>query len=188
MNNQTKKAQTKQKIRAAFWDAYETMPLDKITVSQLAANAGISRITFYAYYADVPAILAEMEQEILDAIEERSRVHRVSICDGAAAAANLLEIVALMENYEQYISLILGDHGDPSFEGRLRTLMKTLFMTNHAPLTPEKEYVLEYVFLVQFGLVSYWLRQGKTISTSDLVALCRHLVVYGAYDYLDSTT
>lgn len=185
MSKQLQKAQTKAEIKAAFWAAYETTPLNKITVQQLSATVGISRVTFYAYYADVPAILAETEQEILDAVEAQAKISKVSICDENIALNSLLDVVTLLEKYEAYVSLILGDHGDPTFELRLREIMKRLFMTNHSPLTPEKEYVLEFIFLSQFGLISYWLRQGKNITPQALAQLSRHLAIHGAADYLE---
>ena len=46
-----------QRIHQAFWELIAEMPLERITVGDLAARAGCNRGTFYYYYDDIYALL-----------------------------------------------------------------------------------------------------------------------------------
>lgn len=54
------KTRTRESVVAALRTLVEDVPLAEITVDQLAAAAGISRRTFFNYYAGIPAVLVEV--------------------------------------------------------------------------------------------------------------------------------
>ena len=56
---------TKKAIRKAFTELISRKPLEEITVSDVAAEAMINRKTFYAHYASVYGIIAEIEDEVV---------------------------------------------------------------------------------------------------------------------------
>ncbi len=55
---------TKRNIRQAFAELMSRKPMEEITVSDVASEALINRKTFYAHYAGVHEIIAEIEDEI----------------------------------------------------------------------------------------------------------------------------
>ena len=55
-------------IRDAYISLLKEKDLGKITVADITRRADISRTTFYAHYADAPAVTQSLEQEILDGI------------------------------------------------------------------------------------------------------------------------
>ena len=55
---------TQESIQAALVALLGGKPYDKITVTELCARADVSRITFYAHYADKDALIEEMFQRL----------------------------------------------------------------------------------------------------------------------------
>ena len=47
----------------ALADILQEKPLDKITVTEVVARAGINRGTFYAHYADIPDVIQHLIQD-----------------------------------------------------------------------------------------------------------------------------
>ena len=50
-------------INDALADILQEKPLDKITVTEVVARAGINRGTFYAHYADIPDVIQHLIQD-----------------------------------------------------------------------------------------------------------------------------
>ena len=57
------KARTREAVADALRTLLEDRPVHEITVDQLAESAGISRRTFFNYYAGIPAVLIEVFSE-----------------------------------------------------------------------------------------------------------------------------
>lgn len=57
------KARTRESVTGALRSLLEQRPVHEITVDQLAEAAGISRRTFFNYYAGLPAVLIEVFSE-----------------------------------------------------------------------------------------------------------------------------
>ena len=54
---------TKRAIRSAFYELIKEKPLEKITVTEIAARAEINKATFYAHYETVYDLVDQLEQE-----------------------------------------------------------------------------------------------------------------------------
>lgn len=54
------KARTREAIVTALRELVAQRPVDQVTVDQIAEAAGVSRRTFFNYYAGVPALLSEI--------------------------------------------------------------------------------------------------------------------------------
>ena len=50
-------------INEALADILQEKPLDKITVTEVVARAGINRGTFYAHYTDIPDVIQHLIQD-----------------------------------------------------------------------------------------------------------------------------
>ncbi|ERL65980.1 TetR/AcrR family transcriptional regulator [Schleiferilactobacillus shenzhenensis] len=59
---------TKKAIRAALRQLLAEKPRQAITVTDVARTADINRATFYTYYPDVDAVIAEAEDEVTTAL------------------------------------------------------------------------------------------------------------------------
>ena len=56
---------TKNAVREAFLTLRRKKPIEKITVTELAALAGINKATFYLHYADIYALSDEIEDRLI---------------------------------------------------------------------------------------------------------------------------
>ena len=66
MKKTAAKEETKHALIQAFWKLYREKRIEKITVGEIAAAAGYNRSTFYEYFYDVPDVLQQIEDGILD--------------------------------------------------------------------------------------------------------------------------
>ena len=57
--------ETRQALIEAFWKLLKDKSADKMTVSEIARVAGYNRSTFYEYFFDVPDVLQQVEDGIL---------------------------------------------------------------------------------------------------------------------------
>ena len=53
-------------IRQSFMELLKEKKLEKITVTDIVNRADINRSTFYAHYADVRALMEEIQQEVVE--------------------------------------------------------------------------------------------------------------------------
>lgn len=59
---------TKKAVQEAFIALRRKKPIEKITVTELSALAGINKATFYLHYADIFALSEELEDMLIDDI------------------------------------------------------------------------------------------------------------------------
>ena len=57
---------TKQAICEAFSQLLEEKPISKISVREIAAQCGVARNTFYYHYRDIPTLLQQILEEVMD--------------------------------------------------------------------------------------------------------------------------
>ena len=117
MKKAAAKEETKQALIQAFWKLYREKRIEKITVGEIAAVAGYNRSTFYEYFYDVPDVLQQIEDGILDEMQFGIPGDRIPLED----------VVALFERNADALSVLLGEHGDFSFFFRVRGKMRDAF-------------------------------------------------------------
>ena len=59
---------TKQAICEAFSQLLEEKPISKISVREIAAQCGVARNTFYYHYRDIPTLLQQILEQVIDCI------------------------------------------------------------------------------------------------------------------------
>lgn len=55
----------------AFWDIAYRKGIENVTISEIAKKAGFNRGTFYVYFADMPELLAQAEEDIIKHLQNR---------------------------------------------------------------------------------------------------------------------
>lgn len=86
-------------------------------MGEIAAVAGYNRSTFYEYFYDVPDVLQQIEDGILDEMQFGIPGDRIPLED----------VVAIFERNADALSVLLGEHGDFSFFFRVRGKMRDAF-------------------------------------------------------------
>ena len=70
----------KEKIMEAYTQLLDENPAKRVTVNDIVTRCGVSRNTFYYYFPDIPALVAEIEHRWAELIKEPSDAESVIDC------------------------------------------------------------------------------------------------------------
>ena len=182
--------QTKEYIMEAFWAIYCKKRIDKITVGEIVALAGYNRSTFYEYFHDVYDVLEQIEDRLIPDLEH--------LPPSDTAGNSPLQMEAFMKMYEQnskYYPVLLGDKGDPAFQGRIKQCLKSrlmeAFQANDLFDAETVDYTLEFMLSAMIGVLSYWYGQTKPMNHERLLQLmtqlCQNDVMRGLVSLITSS-
>jgi AcrR family transcriptional regulator len=170
-------AATRQAFIDAFCDLCQAHPGERVTVQQVARRAGYSRCTFYEYFAGVPGLLEELEDEII-----------AYACDQVAQTADYLDIVdrfvgilAGGEDAARYAGVLLGNAAYSAFPQRLKAAVLPVLLQRFrtARDAAEAVYVLDFYLSGLIALMTRWFGSGRDMAAEELGGLVRALLSQG---------
>lgn len=174
-----KTGQTKADLKEAFWRLYADNPIERITVGQVCTIAGYNRGTFYLHYHDLYEMLQSIEDALIAGMMEcvencMKRLQRDSSKLSCIAACR--DVVLYYERNKHYISVLLGQGGDPAFIYRLKSSLKPLwreYVVGAQAERPEEEIdlLLEYTLAGTLFMISQWLSQENPVPAWQLAHL-----------------
>jgi AcrR family transcriptional regulator len=170
-------AETQAALIAAFWELYKEKPIAKITVKEITSRAGFYRSTFYLYYTDVYNVLERIESNIL-----RDWQTMISeILEQGKPGMMLDMIMALYEQYGEYMSVLLSPNGDPTFLQKIKVTLRSKMFSIFQVSSNEAQAALIFEFYISavLAFLTGWYRNGKPIPTKEAVSLVRSLVWEG---------
>lgn len=103
-------ARTKQWIRRAFTELMaEKKDINKITVTELAQRADISKTTFYDHYEDICAVAEEFENELIDQLTDvLSQLQTVTTAEALDFGYYARGIITFLKENEESYRMVLG--------------------------------------------------------------------------------
>lgn len=116
---------TKKWIRRAFTELMaEKKDIEKISVTELAERADISKTTFYYHYEDIYAVAEEFENELIDALSDALK----EIGKGAAAQPLNIEeythgIFSFLKANEESYRMVMGASSPRLFLDKLKKII-----------------------------------------------------------------
>lgn len=139
-----KSVQTRKRIVSSYAELLADHDYDKISVSALCKKAGIVRSTFYVYFSDIYDVIQYLEDDLivsfkkvdaaaLAATDEREKL----VTDWGFSITPPLgfeEWFDACEANRAGLRAMLGPHGDPYFEQKLRKELES-----HVSLLMEKD-------------------------------------------------
>ena len=145
--------------------------MERITVREVTALAGVNRVTFYAHYPDIFAIREEMEDQLLAGARQHSL--RAGEFTREELALRLEGMEKNFRRYGQYMEILMGPHGDPRFPQRLKEACQEEYRKDQhtKALTPEQEYMSEAIFSALTGMLSLWMKNNRDLSLERLAML-----------------
>ena len=166
---------TKKHIRDAFWKLYKEYPMDSIKVSDVAAEAGVHRSTFYRYYHDTYEIYEQIETEELDAYEKLLREeasHGIINRERMGLFLNRVTVY-LSERGEYFYYLFASGHSNGSMNV-IYTRMRPLFfmLTGMKEGDVESEYYMSVLFQILFTNLTFWYTHRDGVEISNIAELC----------------
>jgi len=106
-------------IREAFLELVKEKDINKITVTDIVKRADLNRSTFYAHYADVRAILEEIENEVIDKMLEILKKFEFKNFFNNPTPL-LLEVSRFIERNQEIYQILLNAPGSEIFLKKLK--------------------------------------------------------------------
>ncbi len=177
-------ALTRNNLITAFWDLYVNNRIEKISIKQVTDKAGYNRSTFYEYFTDVYDLLEQLENNLLLYIKEQIANELRDNPQGDTATS----IANLYDSKGEYLSVLLGDNGDPNFRRMLKeTLRPTLFQSYGLSKDDvRKNYIFEFAISAIISTITFWYQNEKTMPSDELIQLIRSMLLKGVYPELTS--
>ncbi|MGN0483683.1 MAG: TetR/AcrR family transcriptional regulator [Lachnospiraceae bacterium] len=180
--------ETKESIRTAFLELYQELPLEKITIAMLTKKADVNRGTFYYYYEDIYALLAEIEEDYLTNIKKAVS----SLLSGVIEhdmLSHLNQILQFYQSYKELLLLFLVKRPNARIIEATKSFAQSfaLQLLKVDPEHPSKQlpFIVEYIANAQIGMVSYWLQHEDELSISDFAQLIMQLNLNGPITILE---
>ncbi|MBV9288497.1 MAG: TetR family transcriptional regulator [Hyphomicrobiales bacterium] len=76
-----KRARTRATLIEAAYALFSGRPVESITVDDIVKAAGVARGTFYAHFVDLPALIAAVETELVNSVDELLQPARLAMDD-----------------------------------------------------------------------------------------------------------
>ena len=171
---------TNRLIRDTLTELMKEKGFEGITVNELTAKADINRGTFYLHYRDKQDLLEQSEDEIINEISKiLSASQKISPEETLHYGSHdepfpfIIKLFDYIKDNSSFIKTLLGPKGDPSFQVKLKeVLRKTLLKKSHQLRKEEMmvppDYLIAYVCSAYLGLIQHWLESGMKESPRDI--------------------
>ena len=180
--NPRRTEQTRQDLIDAFWSLYCKKSIEKISVKEVAAKAGYNRGTFYEYFTDVYSLLKQLELSLLPSSPEELPPRSVASAKGTGQPLDLF--IKMYERNQKYFVVLLGEHGDPAFQGRIkrhmRPMIQSVLAAERGTDTFEIEVITEFVLSAMIGVLGYWFSCKQKPPSERVLSLMYDLMENGA--------
>ena len=153
---------TKSQLRAGLARLMQEKGIGEITVKELVNEVDINRSTFYLHYSDIPALLREIEDDMMEEMERAVREHPIK----EDSTSRFIEDIFRVLNENREISrALIGPHGDLGFVRRIEKLLEENSSEFLAQLFPERvqdmKYFYSYCLNGCLGFEKTWLEDGE---------------------------
>ncbi len=179
---------TKKILRKELMNLLQTHNIKDITVKQLTDLADINRGTFYIHYKDIYDMLDQIENEIFQDFNTLlSRHSEIPISDRSYML--LKDIFEFLGNNSDICTALLGPNGDKQFMDKLKDMIRTNCM--HMWIAEFKnceyfDYFYSYNISGIIGLVEYWFKTDRALTTDQLATLASKMLLTTAKTLLTS--
>ncbi len=186
MNKQPEvRARTRQKLIDAFWKLCSEKSINRISVGEVTRLAGYNRSTFYEYFTDMPDLVHQVEDSILENVRE-SVSNAVACIDQIDLNKNMDAFQIIFRMLNGPIYFLLGPNGDPAFFSRVKEavfpiLADSLGVSENSAYF---DYITAYAYSALVGFLQHWHEQGQNLPEQEFLQLGFDLLAYGVFGAL----
>lgn len=183
MKSEKRFIKTEEAIKQAVTKLINLEGLDKFTVRQVTAYAGINRTTFYRHYMDKPDLIEKYRERILDNFQK-------FINQGLNETLNFQDPFSEMKPYSMFVKIIkmiaddedfyrawLGEKGDLKTRAQLIKLFHTNYKIRLEQLTEKRqkqaiipmEFASELIVRQLWSILSIWLHQKDPMPAEEII-------------------
>ncbi|MEL7656090.1 MAG: TetR-like C-terminal domain-containing protein [Bacillota bacterium] len=180
--------ETKDRIKEAFFELYETKKIERISIKEITEKAKLNRGTFYVYYKDIYDLLEKTEDELIVELMEKIKKIVVMILRDEDIGP-FLPPLEFYERNQKILRSLLGPNGDPNFIHKLKKIIKSLlgeiFRKEQLPQVKNLEYVMEYISSAQIGIISFWLVDNNMeLPITEIGDMIKQITLHGPVGYV----
>jgi AcrR family transcriptional regulator len=172
-------AQTRENLMQAFWSLYCQKKIDAITIQEITDTAGYNRSTFYEYFVDIYDVLDQLEESLLAYLKEEA----VNLLAEEHNEDFVRGLADLYESKGKYLSVLLGENGDPHFAkkvlGVTRPVLMSTFRLSENDL--HTAYILEFGLSACLATITHWYQSNKDLPSRELVGLVHSMLMNGVF-------
>lgn len=172
-------AMTRENLIDAFWSLYCQKKIDHISIKEITDNAGYHRSTFYEYFVDIYDLLNQVEESLLADIMEKA-LNSLTVKQNEDVLQGLAD---MYESKGKYLSVLLGENGDPFFSKKLKGVLRPI-LTETFGLSENDihtAYIFEFGFSAILSTIAYWYQSNKNLPSHELVVLIRLMLMKGVF-------
>ena len=174
---------TRQRFVDTFCKLYETKPIEKITVKEIAEKAGHNRVTFYQYFHDAYEILEYLEKRLLE--NAKSSIEQ-NIRSGDMFSRFETIFDGIIEDDPELVKLLLSGANYSSTLERCKAAIVPVITEVLA--VDEEDYrakaVLEFYISGVASLLKYKVDNDDKITTVELGSVIKHMLQSGVITQL----
>ena len=170
---------TKSQLRKGLAHLMKEKSIGEITVKELVDEVDINRSTFYLHYSDIPGLLSEIEDEMMEEMQRAIREHpiREHFSDGKEEELStfyfIQDIFQVLDRNRELGCALIGPHGDIAFIHKLENILeensKAVLTALFPERTGEMQYFYSYCLNGCLGFVKTWL-EDETLKSPEYAA------------------
>ncbi|GAC42542.1 TetR/AcrR family transcriptional regulator [Paenibacillus popilliae] len=171
-------ALTRERLMNSFWKLYCKKQINKISIKEITDNAGYYRSTFYEYFTDIYDVLNQLETELILYLKEN-----VYNSLGTNLSEDIIKSLAnIYESKGEYLSVLLGENGDPTFNQKLKDIFRNMLFENFGldETDIHAQFIFEFAISAILSSIKHWYDNGKQIPAKEMVVLLRSTLMNGA--------
>ena len=102
---------TKSQLRKGLAHLMKEKSIGEITVKELVDEVDINRSTFYLHYSDIPTLLREIENEMMDEMKRAIHDHPIDR-ENDSAFSFIKDIFQVLDRNREIGCALIGPYGD----------------------------------------------------------------------------
>lgn len=163
-------------IKKAFIRLFSKDGLDKITVSGICSESGISRSTFYQHFDDKYTVLQSIEDMLLEDVKKINQDRNgFSMNPFHTALPGFIDTAQYIADHREYFLPLICSPGEPIFLHRWTLLMQEDFLrqleTDHVLPEENAEITVYSIASAIIGMYEYWLTKEPKLTAEQLAQI-----------------
>lgn len=173
---------TRMVLKESMMQLLKEKPISSVTVKELCGLADINRSTFYSHYSDPYDLLAQIEEEIIQDMNETLTSYNLNQDEEALQMTE--KIIEYVAANSDVCKTLFSEHADPSFKKRVMMVahnhtVKT-WMSTYAVEDPiVSEYVSLFAISGSIHILEIWLKNGMDKSPKQMAEIINNLTNKG---------
>jgi AcrR family transcriptional regulator len=173
---------TRTSLRAAALELAGEHDPATLTLSAVAARAGVNRATVYLHYADLEALFADAMQDAVSTVAQAAALCPLD-APASSAPGPLVELFEHVFAHGALYARMLGPQGSARFAARLRDALAAALLQRfqngaRPPVTGDVPLPLHAAYLAGalVGAIAHYTTAGRLTSAADAAAATWHLL------------